>query len=201
MGGEPMGGEPAAERVLILCTANRCRSVMAAAFLARRLGSARWPAAVGSAGIAAAGQEPPPGVVSVLAGYGLDVTGHRAAQVTADGLRGAQLVVGMAREHLRHAVVTVPGCWPRTFTLKELVRRGAERRARAPGEPLAGWLATLHEGRDRGALLGDDLLDDVADPIGGPPRGYAATAAEVDHLVRELAWLAWGLPAGDLPRQ
>jgi protein-tyrosine-phosphatase len=196
-----MGDEGAAERVLILCTANRCRSVMAAALLARRLGSARWPVMVGSAGIAADGQQPPRDVVTVMAGYGLDVTGHRGAQVTAADLRGAQLVVGMAREHVRHAVVTVPGCWTRAFTLKELARRGAERRARAPGEPLADWLAAMHAGRDRRALLGDDLQDDVADPIGGPPRGYAAAAAEADHLVRELAWLAWGLPTGDLPGQ
>jgi protein-tyrosine-phosphatase len=183
------------ETVIVLCTANRCRSVMAAALLAQRLGAVRTPLVLRSAGVAGLGGEPSAAeVASVLARYGLDVSGHRSQAVAAADLDSAALILGMAREHVRHAAVTAPGSWPRSFTLKEIVRRAGETGPRAPGEPLAGWLARLHAGRDRYALLGDDPRDDVADPMGGPPAAYAATAAELDHLVGRLAALGWGVP-------
>ena len=63
----------AAPGVLVLCTANRCRSVMAGALLARRLRAAGVAGWVHSAGLLGEGQPAPPGVVSVMAGSGLDV--------------------------------------------------------------------------------------------------------------------------------
>jgi protein-tyrosine-phosphatase len=145
-----------------------------------------------------AGVPPPPEVVSTMAGYGLDVTQHRSRLVTAEDLAQADLILGMAREHVRHAVVTAPPSWPRAFTLKELLRRGHETGPRMPGEPLADWLARVHQGRTHAALLGDSPLDDVADPAGGPPQGYAVTAALLDELVARLVELGWGLPADRL---
>lgn len=109
------------------------------------------------------------------------------------------MVLGMSREHVRYAVVAAPDAWPRAFTLKELVRRGEDAGPRMPGEPLAAWLARVHGGRERTALLGDSLLDDVADPMGGPPQAYTDTMALLDELVRRLAELCWGLTAGSLP--
>ncbi len=102
---------------------------------------------------------------------------------------------GWRAQHVRHAVVTEPGSWPRTFTLKEIVRRGAEFRARSQGEPLQDWLAGVHDGRERAALLGDAAEDDIADPMGGPMRAYVAAAAQIEHFTRQLAGLCWGIPA------
>ena len=187
--------------VLVLCSANQCRSPMAAALLTRRLGALRTPLAVRSAGLFGGGEPPPPGVISALAPYGLDISGHRSHQMTEADLAWADLVLGMSREHVRHAVVTVPGAWPRAFTLKELVRRGDETGPAKPGERLADWLARVHEGRDRAALLGDSPVDDVADPIGGPLRAYADTASQLDELISRLAALCWRLPADSLPGQ
>jgi hypothetical protein len=82
-------------------------------------------------------------------------------------LQRADLVLGMERAHVRHAVLLEPEAWPRTFTLKELVRRGEELGSRPPVESPGAWLARAHEGRDRPDMLGDSLLDDVADPYGG----------------------------------
>lgn len=179
---------------------------MAGALLARRLNSPRTPVMVHSAGILPGdllpeGQPPSPEVISALGAYDLDLSGHRSRRVTPGDLAQADLVLGMSREHVRHAVVTAPDTWPRAFTLKELVRRGEQAGSRAPGEPLADWLAKVHEGRERGALLGDSPVDDVADPMGGPPRAYADTAALLDGLMGRLAGLCWGLPADSLPGQ
>ena len=179
---------------------------MAGALLARWLAPPPAPvvAAVRSAGLLDEGllQEgapPPPEAVSALAGYGLDISGHRSHRVTAADLRGADLILGMSRAHVRHAVVIAPEIWPRAFTLKELLRRGMATGPRRSGEPVADWLARVHEGRERGALLGDSPADDVADPMGGPAQAYASTAALLNELTGRLAGLCWGLPAGRLP--
>ncbi|HXP20130.1 MAG TPA: hypothetical protein VN840_10845 [Streptosporangiaceae bacterium] len=178
--------------ILVLCTANVCRSVMAAALLAGRLGAAGAVASVRSAGLLGAGDPPAPEVVCALASRGLDVSGHRSRRAGEDDLTSADLVLTMAREQLRYAVVTAPQVWPRAFTLKELARRGQIVGPRPPGLPLAGWLALAHGGRERSGLLGDCPADDVADPIGAAPWAYVATAAELDHLLGQLVDLAWG---------
>jgi protein-tyrosine phosphatase len=181
--------------ILLLCTANLCRSPMAAALLGRDLAARDATAQVRSAGtLGGQGQAPPPQVLAAMAGHGLDLGGHRGRQVTGADLARAGLVVAMGREHLRQAVVVAPDAWPRTFTLRELVRRAGQAGARPPGEPLARWLARLHDGRSRLALLGGDPDDDVADPTGGPSAGYRATAAQLRRLTADLAALAW--PAG-----
>lgn len=182
--------------VLVVCTANRCRSVMTQAMLTLRLGTT---AQVRSAGLRQRGLPPPSETVTAMAGYGLDVARHRSRTVTADELRSADLVLAMAREHVRHAVVTEPSVWPRTFTLKELVRRGGQIGPRNPGEPLAGWLARVHAGREHGALLGGSPEDDVADPVGGPPQAHVLTAALLERLLAELAGLCWHHPEDDVP--
>jgi protein-tyrosine phosphatase len=185
--------------LLMLCSANQCRSPMAEALLIRRLGGLHLPVAVRSAGLLQEGEPPSSGAISALALYGLDISRHRSHRVTAADLTWADLVLGMAREHVRHAVVTAPDTWPRAFTLKELVRRGEEVGPPKPGEPMADWLDRVHEGRDRTALLGDSPVDDVADPMGGPPRAYADTAALLEELTGRLAGLCWGLSADRLP--
>jgi len=182
--------------ILVLCTANVCRSPMAQALLAGELGARGVPAAVHSAGTLASGAPPPGEVVAAMAPYGLDVREHRSQLVTADDLEGADLIVAMARAHLRHAAVMDPASWPRAFTLRELVRRGGETGPRRAGEPLAEWLARAHAGRSRMALLGDSPEDDIADPMGGAPEDYAQTAAELRVLTGRLAELGWGAPGG-----
>lgn len=177
--------------ILVLCAANICRSVMAQFLLARHLAAAAAPAGVRSAGLLGGGDPPPPEVVSVMAGYGIEVGGHRSRILTPRDLTMADLVVAMARAQVRHAVVTTPDAWPRTFTLKELLRRGERIGPRSPDQALAGWLAQAHVGRERSALLGDSPEDDIADPFGGPSQGYTATAALLDQLLGRLVGLCW----------
>jgi protein-tyrosine phosphatase len=177
--------------VLVLCTANRCRSPMAAALLDGELRAAGAAAAVRSAGFLGAGWPAAPEAVAAMAGYGIDLGPHRSRQVTAGDVGQADLVLAAAREHLRQAIVLDPGAFPRAFTLRELVRRGSAAGPRAATETMASWLARVHAGRQRSALLGGAASDDIADPMGGPPDGYRQAAAGIGQLVRALTVLCW----------
>lgn len=177
--------------ILLLCTANVCRSVMAQAMLSARLAARGVTVSVASAGLLGSGWQPPPEVIAVMAARGVDVTGHRSRIVTADDLASADLILGLAREHVRHAAVLLPAAWPRAFTIRELLRRGQQAGVRAPGEPLRHWLTRAADGRSRLDLLGSRPADDVADPAGGPLRGYQATSGLLDCLTRDLVELGW----------
>jgi protein-tyrosine phosphatase len=177
--------------IVVLCTANVCRSPMAAALLTRRLTALGVTMPVRSAGMIGGGDPPHPEVVSVMTSYGIEIASHRSHIICAADLAPASLVLAMTRDHLRHAAITEPRAWPRAFTLKELIRRGERIGPRSPGEPFSGWLWRAHAGRERISLLGDSPDDDVADPAGGPLRAYVDTADLLDRLVTRLAELGW----------
>ena len=106
-------------------------------------------------------------------------------------MQSADLVLGMEQAHVRYSVLLEPEAWFRSFTLKELVRRGSELGPRPPVESPGAWLARAHEGRDRPDMLGDSPLDDVADPYGGPSSAYEAALTEIGDLVDRLVSLRW----------
>jgi protein-tyrosine phosphatase len=96
-------------RILIVCVGNVCRSPMAAALLARRL-SARVPEArVESAGIAAlVGQPADPAAVELMRQRGLDLSGHRARQLTEPLVMAADMVIVMEQGHVKAVEAAFP---------------------------------------------------------------------------------------------
>ena len=174
-------------RVLLLCTANQCRSPMGEAILR----AARPDLEVGSAGRLAGGVPASATAVEVLAARGLDLSGHVSRTTTAVLLGDADLVVGMAREHVRDAVLLRPDVRPRAFTLKDLVRRAERVGPRDPSEELGPWLSMVGEGRTTADLLGASEADDVADPIGRPAARYRTCADELIRLLCRMADLAF----------
>jgi len=189
--------EPSVQ-ILALCTANQCRSPMAEVLLRRALEARGIDAVVRSAGLRPGGFPASPGSVRAMARRRLVLDGHCSHQLLVDDVTRADLVVCMARSHAREAVVLHPVSWPRTFTLKELVRRGGAIGPRRPDQPFDEWLTDLGRGRQRGALMGADPDDDVADPIGGPDTAYEATAALLEDLITRAVALAF---PGDLLRR
>jgi len=176
--------------ILVVCTANVCRSVMAQAFLRRRVPDA----VVSSVGLLPEGRLADPTAIAVLASRGLDTAGHHSRQLARKHLRGVDLVLGLERQHVREAVVLDREVFPKAFTLRELVRKAESSGPRPPMTPLADWLAQLHEGRETTDLFGDAPDDDVADPTGGAPAGYEHTARWIDALTGRLVALLW--PSG-----
>ena len=164
---------------------------MAAALLAHRLDEASVSARVRSAGLLPGGRPAWPEAEAVMAERGIDISAHESRQLDRLHVAGADLVLGMTREHVREAVVLDPVAYSRAFTLKELARRsGVEPRGR---RPLDVWLATLSADRDVEELLGSDPADDVDDPIGGPISAFRATADELDALIGRIARAGWDI--------
>ena len=168
---------------------------MAEALLSATLAERGIVAGVSSAGRVSDGQPATGTAVDTMAARGLDISEHQSRRMTPSMLDSADLIVAMTREHVRDAAVLWPDCYPRSFTLKELVRRGEEEGPRPEGEALEDWLARLHKARRPIDHLGDSPLDDVADPVGQGPQVYEATAIELAGLTTRLADLLWS-PTG-----
>jgi len=164
---------------------------MAEGLLRRTLGDRGVDAGVSSAGLLTEGEPATDTAVDTLAERGIEIDEHRSRRISSDLLGGADLIVGMTREHVREVVVLRPDLYDRTFTLKELVRRGRVAGPRAGREPVDDWVARLARGRLPKDHLGASPVDDVADPIGQGERVYEQTADELDALTTALVDLLW----------
>ncbi|MGK2947662.1 MAG: hypothetical protein ACSLFP_03750 [Acidimicrobiales bacterium] len=179
--------------MLLLCTANQCRSPMAEVLLRRHLTEAGVEATVHSAGLYPGGSTATDHGVAAMARRGLELHEHRSRTVDRSMVESADLIVGMAREHVREAAVMATGALAKTFTLKELVAAAEAVEARLPTERLTDWLARVGTGRHPGVLVGvghDDRLD-VADPVGRGEADYEVTATLLDDLLGRLVARGW----------
>jgi protein-tyrosine phosphatase len=97
------------DRVLTVCVGNICRSPMAEALLRERLRARNPDAGVESAGIAAlVGKPADPIAVALMSDRGLDLSGHRARQLTPELARRCELVLVMEASHQREVESAVP---------------------------------------------------------------------------------------------
>jgi protein-tyrosine phosphatase len=184
-----------AVQFLFVCTANICRSPMAAAFFAAGTQGLADSVEVTSAGLPAEGQptptECPTEVLEAMETYGIDLGAHRSRELTESLLSESDLIVGMGTRHVQEAVLLDPSCWKRTFKLKELVRRGEAVGPRRPDQGVSEWIEAVQGDRTRASLVNRSTAEEVADPYGGPPERYRSTATELGELVVRLTQLLW----------
>ncbi|MDF8266492.1 arsenate reductase/protein-tyrosine-phosphatase family protein [Luteipulveratus flavus] len=164
--------------VLVLCTANRCRSPYAAAVLQRALDERGVRATVRSAGFLLSGQPVPETGVRTLRRRGYDLSEHLSTRLTPALLQHSDLVVTMARSHVREVTAQEPSAWPRTFTLTELATLAPADRPSAE-EDVPAWTSRVGAARPAGAALGDE--GDVLDPIGRRRGAWKAMADQIEH--------------------
>jgi protein-tyrosine phosphatase len=170
--------------ILVVCTANQCRSPLAAAGFRARAVDRGLVVDVFSAGIQAMpGLPATPPTIDAARRIGWDLSGHHSTPLVFDDVRRADLVIGLERRHVQEIVLSDPSAFTKTFTLKELARRGTEVGGRAPDEPVATWLSRVHGGRRAQDLLGISRDDDLADPTGSNAVDHRGTAEEIDALV------------------
>src|SRR2546421_12789785 len=97
---------------------------MAAAILMRHMVANGLSANVQSRGThAVADEAATPEAIAAVEEQGLDLSNHRSRCIDAQSVAATDLVLGLAREHVREVVQLQPGALTRAFTLKELVRR------------------------------------------------------------------------------
>lgn len=177
--------------ILVVCTANLCRSPMAEFLLASAVQkrpdlAGRWH--VHSAGTqAAAGQPMHPLADAVLAERGVPHEPFRTRPLTAATIEAAALVLTASRDHRRRVVELVPGAVRRTFTLREFARlvaampgssgNGADRgRELLAAVPLARAGTSVNRPED----------DDLIDPIGGRIRAFRRCADTIQEAVQRI---------------
>jgi protein-tyrosine phosphatase len=181
-------------RVLFVCTANQCRSPLGAALLRAQL-RARTPdviVEVASSGVAAsAGTGATTPTIDAAAALRVDLTTHRSTRLDAAQVRAASIIIGMERRHVQEAVLLDPSAFSRSFTLKELVRRGRAVGRRGYRESLADWTTRVSAGRRPVDLLGASREDDIDDPTTNPMVDHHSTAIEIDELVGTVVELIW----------
>jgi protein-tyrosine-phosphatase len=118
---------------------------------------------------------------------GVDLAAHVARRVAPAELERVDLVLGFEQTHVATAVIDGGAPRERAFTLPEfvplaesvLVPEGLDllRRSRFVVEATAALRTAV--GRER-------PLAELADPVGGPERGYDAAAEEVEALAQRL---------------
>jgi protein-tyrosine phosphatase len=178
-----------------VCSANRCRSPMAATLLAARLASFDIPAEVASAGFGPAGQPALPEAVAAMADMGIDLSRHRSESVSREQCEQADLIIGMTREHIIDLVLLAPTAWPRIFPLVDLVRRAEAVGPIRPDERFGTWIHRLHGGRQRSVILTMKAADEIADPVGQSRSAFERTRDQLDLLLGRFAVLLAPLTA------
>jgi protein-tyrosine-phosphatase len=172
--------------ILIICTGNICRSPMGEALLRRDMASQSADSTVSSAGTTdLGGRESPRHAVRTMDKLGIDISGHRSRLATAEILEGSDLILCMAREHVRWVVESDVELYPRTFTLAEFVRR-AEPADRSAVVEFATWVEAAHGPRVPQELRGSFVAEDIRDPFGRSARHYRRAADEIGELTAEL---------------
>ncbi len=159
---------------MFLCTGNAARSVMAGAALAQVAPDVR----VTTAGThVVEGQPMSWRTRDALETIEAPANGHRSRQLRRTDVQDADLVVGLAAEHVAWVRRNHPEVAARTATLKRLCR------------DLPGTVGSLKERLTRLHLDTVELepWEDVEDPAGAEAPVFVECAREVLDLVKELA--------------
>lgn len=186
-------GAPRGPRLLVVCTANQCRSPFAAAVAAAEAERRGIRVDVESAGFLDPGFEAADRVQKVAADRGLDLSGHVSRHVGDVALDDVDVVLTMEGVHVVDLGTMRPGIRSRTLTLSQAVAALEEHPVTDPpldGPGLRRWVARVVEAAGPGLAGVLDPRFDLPDPMGGTMRAHRRMADEVTDAVARLfdAW-------------
>lgn len=176
--------EPA--RLLVVCTANICRSPLGEALLRRITCQQVGPDVieVASAGVQARiGDAAATETQRIARRWGVDLSDHHARVLTPELVANSDLVLTMTEQQRDDVLRLAASALPRTFAWRELARLATHvgppatsGRTLDPGERIAAAARAAHRARP---LVAGVAHDDIADPVGRSARHYQRMAASL----------------------
>ena len=170
-------------RVLFVCTANVCRSPMAAGLFVEAV-AARGitDAYAASAGFLEGGQPVHEHVADILNRRGIDTSRKRSQELSAGLVAKSDLILAMTTEHARGIVGRHPETLSRVYTFRHF---GLLVEPRSEALSTSAWLDALNRDNKRADLRNDPLLD-IPDPIGQDLVVFETLAEE---LANTTSWV------------
>lgn len=148
--------------VLLVCTGNSCRSVMAEGILKKYLKDlGKDDIEVTSAGVHAIdGVAPSQETIDVMREEGIDVSGFRSRSLTDARIKKADLILVMAGHHMDDIITRIPEASSKVHMLKQY-------------------------GSESGSKACEDM--DIADPIGMSRMFYKEVLAVIKKELKRIA--------------
>jgi protein-tyrosine phosphatase len=172
-------------RILLVCTANLCRSPMAQFLLEAAVstawsGAGRW--SVKSAGVRAADHRPMHQLaITALGQLGCDGSLFRTRRLQVDMLQSADLVLTATRAHRSDVARMHPSVMGRLFTMNQFGYLLAHAPALHSGTTArhAGEALIVAAVAARGRVRARTVDDDLDDPVNKPVRAFRQCAQQL----------------------
>lgn len=123
------------KKILLVCTGNSCRSVMAEGFLKKMLED-NGGYEIKSAGIAAMwGMGPTSEAVQVMSSEGIDISAHKTTPISVEMIQSADLILVMENIHKQSILRYSPEVKDKVYLLSEFGRMEGEDKLVDPNIP------------------------------------------------------------------
>lgn len=110
------------QKIMFVCTGNICRSAMAEYMLKKRVEEENLPIKVYSCGtFAENGDRPTEEAIKTMKEYGIDITEHRATNITNSNIENMDIILCATANHKRVVLDLYPNLAGKVFTMKEYV--------------------------------------------------------------------------------